>query len=143
MGSISRTSVMVQKTVSSSDNPRELTRVIQQLAPERENQNWDSKGYWCHEGKNFWFRPNKKLILPEKRKFPLLTTIYELNHWSTDQITFMNQYWWGNTDKSAKSAYLICSICPKFNPGKPIPDILIYPVGHSALANGFHTIASI
>lgn len=35
----------------------------------------------------------------------------------------MNQYWWGNIDKAAESAYLACSMCSKFNPGKPIQTI--------------------
>lgn len=58
----------------------------------------------------------------------------------------MNQYWWGNADKAAKSTYLHCSMCPKFNPGKlirTVPDVLICPVDHSDLANGFRTIAPI
>ena len=32
----------------------------------------------------------------------------------------MNQYWWGNINKSAENAYIICPACPKYNPGKPV-----------------------
>ena len=30
----------------------------------------------------------------------------------------MNQYWWGNINKAAKSAYHTCLTCPKYKPGK-------------------------
>lgn len=38
---------------------------------------------------NLWFHPNNHLILPEILKFPLLTTVHRLNHWSTDKITVL------------------------------------------------------
>lgn len=54
-------------------------------------------------------------------KFPLLTTVQILNHWSTDKlIGLMNQYWWGNAKKTAESANLACPTCPKYDPGKQI-----------------------
>ena len=58
------------------------------------------------------------LALPETLKFPFLTTIRALNHWSTDKIkAFMNQFWGENINKAAKIAYFTC---PKYNPGKPV-----------------------
>lgn len=47
-------------------------------------------------------------------------------------IAFMNPYWWENINKAAKNAYLTCSTCPKYNPGKPVP---IAP-GHFKMTNG-------
>ena len=32
----------------------------------------------------------------------------------------MNQYWWGNINKVAKSTYVSCSTCLKYNPGKTV-----------------------
>ena len=54
-------------------------------------------------------------------KSPLIITVYSLDHRYIDQmIVFMNQYWWGNIYKVAKSAYLTCPTNPKDNPGKPV-----------------------
>ena len=52
-------------------------------------------------------------VLLETLKFPLLTIVHALNHWSTEKIiAFMDQYWWGNINKATKSAYLTCPTCP-------------------------------
>ena len=37
-------------------------------------------------------------------------------------INFINQYWWGNINKAAKSTYFTCPTCPKYNPA---PELII------------------
>ena len=44
----------------------------------------------------------------------------------------MNQYWWGNIKKAAKSAYLTSSTCSKYNPRKHFHTV----PGHFKLPDG-------
>lgn len=46
------------------------------------------------------------------------TCIEPLVHWQNDSIH--EPIWWENIKKAAKSAYLACPTCPKYNPGKPV-----------------------
>ncbi|WP_207148614.1 hypothetical protein, partial [Listeria monocytogenes] len=42
-------------------------------------------------------------------------------------------YWWANINEAAKSAYLTCPTCPKYNQGSLsvlLPDILNYVMDH-------------
>ena len=72
-----------------------------------------------------WFGPINNLVLPEILKFPPLTTVHAVNHWSTNKmIVLMNQYWWGNINEITKSAYLTYPTCRKHNAGKPVSTAL-------------------
>lgn len=54
----------------------------------------------------------------------------------------MHQYWCGNINKAAKSAYFACPECVKYSSGKPVaplPDTLNCPMDHSRFGNGFDT----
>lgn len=71
--------------------------------------------------RELWFGPNINTALPEILEFPLLTTVHALNHLSTARmIAFVNHYWWGNSNKATKSAYLAFLTCTKYNPWKPV-----------------------
>lgn len=97
------------------------------IVPEREKSNWKFNNCWLNK-RVLWFGPNNNQALPEILKFPVLTIIHALNHWSTDKlIELINQYLWGKVNKATKSGYLTCPTYPKYNPGKPF---------HT---NGFHT----
>lgn len=85
----SQVSVMVQEDVLLNENLDKLTTDVQQLGPERRNNTGNLIIVSSIKIKNY---PNNDLALPESLKFPILTTIHELNHWSTDKIiTLMNQ----------------------------------------------------
>lgn len=64
--SINQTSVIVQKATPPGKDLRELAREVQQLASEREKQNWKIKGCWYCEVKGLWFGHSNKLVLPKK-----------------------------------------------------------------------------
>jgi len=71
--------------------------------------------------REFCLGSSNNLALPKILKFPCLTTVQTLNHWANNKlIVFMNQYWWGNIKKAAKSTYLARPLGPKYNPGKEI-----------------------
>ena len=125
-------SVMAQRDISLNDHLEKLAREAQQLASEREKQGWKFNNCWFDKKRKLYFRPNNNPVLLETLKFSPLTTVHALNHWSTDKmIAFMNQYWWGNSKKAAKSTYLTCPIYPKHNPGK-----LVCNSGQFKLPNG-------
>lgn len=114
----SQTSVMIQKDALPNDNLEKLTRDAQQLALGKERQYRKPKNCLFHKKRELWFGPNNP-ALPQILKFPLLTPVCALNHWSTDKtIAFINQKWQGNDNKATKSAYLTCPTCPKYIPGK-------------------------
>ena len=96
-----------------------------------EKQDWKNN-CWLDKKRELCFQPNNNTVL-KTLKFPLLTTVHALNHWSTDKmIAFMNQYWWGNINKVAKSAYLTNPIYLKYKPGKHVHTV----PGHFKLPNG-------
>ena len=124
---------MVQRNISPNDNIEKLSRETQQLALEKENQDWKFNNCWFYKKRKLWFGPNNNSVLPETPKFPLLTTVYASKHWAPDKmIAFVDQYWWGNINKTSKSANLTCPTCPKYNPGKPV----CTAPGHFKLPNG-------
>ena len=83
--------------------------------------------------KKLWFAPNNNLVLLETLKFPLLSTVHALNHWSTEKIVaFMDQYQWGNISKATKSAYFTYSTCSKYDRRKPVCTV----PGHFKLPHG-------
>ena len=124
---------MVERDISPNDNLEKLAREAQQLASEKEKQDWKLNNCWLDKKRKLWFGPNNNQVLPEALKFPVLTIVHAINHWSTDKmIAFVNQYWWENINKATKSAYLTCSIYLKYNPGKPVCTAL----RHFKLPNG-------
>lgn len=82
---------MVQRDVPLNDNLEKLTRDAQKLAPEKEKQYWKSNNCRFDKKRELGLGPNNNPLLPEILKFPLLTVVHALNHWSTDKITFVNQ----------------------------------------------------
>ena len=110
---------MMQRGISPNDNLEKLAGEAQQLVSKKE-KDWKFNS-WFDKKRKLWFRSNNNSVLLEIPKFILLTIVHALDHWSTDKIpSFMNQYWWGNIYKVAKSAYLTCPTNPKDNPGKPV-----------------------
>lgn len=110
--------VMVQEDVLLNDNLDKLTADAQQLAPVRRNDIGNLIIVSSLKIKN---NPNNDLALPEILKFPILTTIHALNHWSADKIIIlMNQCWLENLIRPQKVPTLACFTCPKYNPGKPV-----------------------
>ena len=88
------------------------------MASEKENQDWQFNSCWSDKTKKLWFGPNNNTVL---LKFPLLTTVYALNHQSADKmIAFMNQYRWRNINKAAINVHLTCPTCLNYNAGKPV-----------------------
>lgn len=84
---------MVQRNSPPDDNVEKLPRDIQQSAPERKN-NIDNQMVVGMVRRKTSGGPNKKPVLPEILKFPLLTTVHALNHLPIDKmVMFMNQYW--------------------------------------------------
>lgn len=82
---------MVQREGLSNDNLKKLTKDTQQLAPEKEKQYRKSNKCWFNKKTGLWFGPNTVPALPEILKFPLLTAVCSLNHWSTENmIAFLN-----------------------------------------------------
>ena len=78
------------------------------MASEREKQDGKFDNCSFDKKRKLWFGPNNKPVLPQALKFPLFTMVHALNYLSTDKmIAFVNQYWWGNINKGAKSAYLL------------------------------------
>lgn len=132
MGSIDQTPIMVHKTTSPGDDLGELTKDIQQLAPKKEKQNWRSKRCWCHQEKKLWFW---LLVLPENLKFPLITTVHELNHWSTNKmIMIMNPHWWKTSARHKNVFILLVPSVLNLTEGNSSilpPNILVYPMNHS------------
>lgn len=100
----------------------------------RGEANWKAEGCWYSEEKGLWFGPVNKPLLPGKSKnLPLLTTVCELNHWSTEKmVTSMSQYWWGNISKATENACLAPSVLnsTQGNLFAPPRNILVYPVDH-------------
>ena len=110
---------MIQRGISPNDNLEKLAGEAQQLVSKKE-KDWKFNS-WFDKKRKLWFRSNNNSVLLEIPKFILLTIVHALDRWSTDKIpSFMNQYWWGNIYKVAKSAYLTCPTNPKDNPGKPV-----------------------
>ena len=59
----------------------------------RKNKIGNSTIVGCIKKKKLWFGLNNNPVLSETLKFPLLTTVHELNHWSTDKMTaFLNHH---------------------------------------------------
>lgn len=110
---------------------QKLTREAQQLASGKEKQGGKFNNCWIDIKRKLLFKPNNNSVILETLKFPLLTTEHALNHSSTDKMTaFMNQYWWRNINKAAKSAYLSCPTCPKYKtPAHSAPRHFILPNG--------------
>lgn len=60
--------------------------------------------------RDFGLNPIISWFCQNNLKFPLLTTILELNHLSTEKmVKFVNQYWWGNIVKATKK-HRSCSV---------------------------------
>lgn len=75
---------MVQWVIS-PNNLEKLAREAQQLASEKEKQDWKSNNCWFDKKTKLWFRSNNKPVLLQTLKFPVLTTIHTSNHWSTEK----------------------------------------------------------
>lgn len=79
------------------------------------------------------FGQNNSPVLLETPNFPLLITVYALNHRSTDKmIVIMNQYWWENINMATQSAYLTCQDFRQGNLFTLLPDILNCLFDHSS-----------
>lgn len=112
---------MVQAGISPNDNLEKLDREIWKLGSGKGKQNRKVNNCWFNKKRKLWFGSNNNPVLPETLKFPVLTTVWALNHWSTDRmIAFLNQYWRGNINRAAKSSYLPYLTYPKYNPKKTV-----------------------
>lgn len=105
------------KGYSPREDPGELTRDEQQLAPGR-TQNRKSRGSCLvPQRKGLWLGSSNQPALPFNLKLPLLTTGHELNLWPTEKmVAFMHQYQWENISKATKSAYLAFSRLSEIQP---------------------------
>ena len=74
------------------NNLEKLAREAQQLASEKGKKNWKFNNFSFDKKRKLLFGPNTNPVLPEILKFPLLTTVRALNHWSPDKMrAFVNQ----------------------------------------------------
>ena len=63
-----------------NDNLEKLAIEAQNLASEKEKQDWKFNYCWFDKKRRLWFEPNNNAVLPETLKCSLLTTVRALNH---------------------------------------------------------------
>ena len=81
---------MVQREISPNNNLEKLPREVQQLASEKEKQDWKFNNCWFDRKRKLWLGPNNPVLM-EALKFPLPTTVHASNHCSGKMIAIMNQ----------------------------------------------------
>ena len=91
------------------------------MAPKGQKDTWKQKRERFDPNKGLWIGPNRKPILLFGAQYPTLQYIHELTHWNPyEMVLWGKQYFLKPSFTIAWKVYSRCTICPKYNPGKPL-----------------------
>lgn len=64
--------------------------------------------------------PNQKPILPVRAQLPILRHVHELTQGGPEKMISWSKHYYWKPPTVAYKVYSRPSICPKYNPGKPL-----------------------